>query len=60
MNTGFIFKNSRVRGGIISITRGVTSQVFTRLLNPQHLYEIWSGLTPYMLLLDTLSEYPEP
>ena len=32
----------------------------TRLLHPQHLDEILTGLTPYRLLLDTLSEYPEP
>ena len=32
----------------------------TRLLNIQHLYGIWTGLTPYGLRLDTLSEYPEP
>ena len=32
----------------------------TRLLNIQHLYGIWTGLTPYRLRLDTLSEYPEP
>ena len=31
-----------------------------RLLKPQHLYRFWSGLTPYRLPLDTLSEYPEP
>ena len=30
------------------------------LLKIQHLYGIWSGLTPYRLPLDTLSEYPEP
>ena len=29
------------------------------MLNPQHLYGIWLGLTPYRLPLDTLSEYPE-
>ena len=32
----------------------------TRVLKPQHLCGIWSGLTPYRLPLDTLSEYPEP
>ena len=31
-----------------------------RLLHPQHLGGIWSGLTPYMLPFDTLIEYPEP
>ena len=35
---------------------GMTS----RLLKPQHLYGISSGLTPYRLPLDTLGEYPEP
>ena len=32
----------------------------SRLLNIQHLYGIWTGLTPYRLRLDTLSAYPEP
>ena len=31
-----------------------------RLLNIRHLYGIWTGLTPYRLRLDTISEYPEP
>ena len=35
-------------------------RVDSRLLKPQHLYGIWSGLTPYRLPLDTLSEYLEP
>ena len=35
-------------------------KVSHRLLHPQHLDGIWSGLTPYRLPLDTLSEYPEP
>ena len=38
----------------------VPSEPTIRLLKPQHLYGIWSGLTPYKLPLDTLSEYPEP
>ena len=41
-------------------TTKVKQTVYSRLLKPQHLYGIWSGLTPYRLLLDTLSEYPEP
>ena len=32
----------------------------SRLLKIRHLYGIWSGLIPYRLRLDTLSEYPEP
>ena len=32
----------------------------TRLLHPQHLGGVWSGLMPYRLPFDTLSEYPEP
>ena len=39
---------------------GVTLSSYTRVLNTQHLYGIWTGLTPYRLPLDTLSEYPEP
>ena len=35
-------------------------RVVTRLLKIRHLYGIWSGLIPYRLRLDTLSEYPEP
>ena len=31
-----------------------------RLLHIRHLYAIWSGLIPYRVRLDTLSEYPEP
>ena len=34
--------------------------VFTRLLHPQHLGGIRSGLTPHRLPLDNLIEYPEP
>ena len=34
--------------------------VYTRLLHPKHFGGIWSGLTPYRLPFDTLSEYPEP
>ena len=30
-----------------------------RLLNPQQLDRIWSGLTPCRLPFDTISEYPE-
>ena len=36
------------------------STLNTRLLKIRHLYGIWSGLIPYRLRLDTLSEYPEP
>ena len=32
----------------------------TRLLHPQHLGGIWSGLMPYRMPFDTLIEYPEP
>ena len=35
-------------------------RVKSRLLHPHHLGGIWSGLTPYKLPFDTLSEYPEP
>ena len=38
----------------------VFSLVSSRLLKIRHLYGIWSGLIPYRLRLDTLSEYPEP
>ena len=34
--------------------------MLSRLLHPQHLDGILTGLTPYRLPLDTLSEYPEP
>ena len=43
-----------------TISTGVHVQVYTRLLNIRHLHGIWSGLIPYRLRLDTLSEYPEP
>ena len=36
------------------------SWISNRLLHLQHLSGIWSGLMPYRLLFDTLSEYPEP
>ena len=35
-------------------------RVLTRLLYPQHLHGIWSGLMPYRLPFDTLGEYSEP
>ena len=35
-------------------------RVLTRLLHPQHLHGIWSGLMPYRLPFDTLGEYSEP
>ena len=34
--------------------------MWTRLLHPQHLDGILTGLTLYRVPLDALSEYPEP
>ena len=34
--------------------------VYSRLLHPQYLDEILTGLTQYRLPFDTLGEYPEP
>ena len=44
-------------GSVLSNRKKV---LHTRLLHPQHLDGIWSGLKPYRLPFDTLSEYPEP
>ena len=38
----------------------VLLRLVTRLRHPQHVGGIWSGLMPYRLPFDTLSEYPEP
>ena len=38
----------------------VVSCMNSRLLHPKILDGILIGLTPYRLLLDTLSEYPDP
>ena len=38
----------------------LSAHLHIRLLKIRHLYGIWSGLIPYRLRLDTLSEYPEP
>ena len=43
-----------------STVYSLQSLVYSRLLNIQHLYGIWTGLTPYWLRLDALSEYLEP
>ena len=38
----------------------VHCSLYTRLLHPQHLDGILTGLTPYRVPLDPLIEYPEP
>ena len=44
----------------ICISRKNYFFMHNRLLYPQHLGGIWSGLMPYRLPFDTPSEYPEP
>ena len=56
--TGPIRDNKEFKG-VIGNVKGST-RANSRLLHPQHLDGILTGLTPYRLPLDTLSEYPEP
>ena len=58
---------SLISGSIISLLKSglnlsfdFPGRLYSRLLDTQHLYGICTGLIPYRLRLDTLSEYPEP
>ena len=42
------------------MTIRVQTSAMIKLLHPQHLDGILTGLTPYSVPLDPLSEYPEP